>query len=198
MHLRSLIVMILSLLYARSFAAEIKIPAYVEVKFTTTVNVSTVGAFNENTGAVEMVFPINKHLYEPMDNLPEDVTGLSINSIKISAPALTGSENLTASIRMAYKKSMQDTAVPLYSADNQPAITLKTGASMISEPGLSDFNNTLLSDIKNINVPREFNVVIFVIKIRLEGTDASTIELDDLNLQLELTANVTTKATVMD
>lgn len=177
-----------------SIALAITIPANVEIKFKTTVNVSTVNTFNENVGAVEMVFDMQEQLYKPIDSLPEDITGFSIRTIKISAPTLSGNENLTASIRMAFKETIQDTAIPLYSATNWSSNTLKNGASLSSESGLSSLNNTLLADIANVNSPRKFNNILFVIKIKLDGVDASAVNLNDLNLDLELTADVVTKA----
>lgn len=187
-----------SALFAVSFAVEVKIPAYVTVNFNTTINVSTVPAFNENVGAVEMVFDMQKQLYEPLSSLPDTITDFSIGGIRLSAPTLSGSEDITASIRMAYKKTIQDTTVPLFYANSWNSATLKNGSLLSSETGLSGFNTILQADIDNTNNPRVFNKVLFVIKIKLEGSDASSIDLDDLNIQFELTADVTTKATVLE
>jgi hypothetical protein len=194
-----LLIVILSAFFAASFALEKKIDAYVTVKFTTTVNVTTVPEYNENVGAVEMVFDMQEQLYNPVSALPEAITGFSIGGIKLSAPELSDSEDITASIRMAYKKTIQDTTVPLFYANSWSAATLKDGAALNSETGLSGFNTILQSDINDTIVSnRVFNKILFVIKIKLEGDDAASIDLNELNIQFELTANVRTKATVID
>ena len=182
----------------RVYAVEIKIDAHVDVKFKTTVNISTVPEYNEHVGAVELVFPLAENLYKPIDNLPEPVTNFRIEALKISAPSITGAENFTVSTRLAYKTSPQDAAVPLFSANNWTATTFKNGSALTAETGLSGFNSTLLADIRNENVPRELINVLFVIKIKIDGSDAALVDLDDLDLQLELTAKVDTKAAVLD
>ena len=46
------------------FALEVVIPAYVDAKFTTNINLSKVDVYHENAGAVEFVFPMEEHLYK--------------------------------------------------------------------------------------------------------------------------------------
>jgi hypothetical protein len=161
--------------------------------------VSKIDVFHENVGAVELVFQMAELLYKAIDDLPEEVSAFSIDDFKVSAPKLLGSENVSISIRMGYKKPGAISSIPLFHVTGLSGTQFKNGNySIVKEPGYTVFNTTLNADVNKTPDLREFLFVLFEIKVKIDGVDAALIDLNGLDLQLDLNAKVTTKVEVIE
>ncbi|NLG18737.1 MAG: hypothetical protein GX556_15520 [Fibrobacter sp.] len=180
---------------------EIPVTAHVDIDFTTTINLSQPGYLNETVGAVEFVFPIEEHLYKPIRNMDNPVKSFSIEDINITAPQISGSENATFSIRIAYRNKGNDWIVPLFHVNGITSRQFKNGSYSISKnSGLTSFNATLFSDVKidtaDTTVTQQFRNILFIIKVKADGPEANTINFNDLDLQVIISAKVDTEVVV--
>ncbi len=179
----------------------ITVAAHVDIDFTTTINLSRPDYLNETVGAVEFVFPIEEHLYKPVRNMKKPVESFSIEDINIYAPQISGSENASFSIRIAYKKDGNSPAVPLFHVDRVTSRQFKDGSYSISKnPELTSFNAILFSDVKigitDTTTAQQLSNILFIVKVKADGPDASAVNFNDLDLQTIISAKVDTEVKV--
>lgn len=176
-----------------SFAIEI--PANVNLKFSTTINVVKSIYYSENAGATEFVFLMDKFIYQSLKDYPGAT--LQIDEIKVLVPSLTGAENVTFSFDLAYRADMTTPAGKLLTATNLSSPAMRSGSyTTTKESEWSTFNVAILSDqiataqAAAANPPttpvHQLNNVFFTLKVKVEGADNALIDLNKLNLQIDI------------